>query len=525
MSDGEAQVARWYHEGTKHPFGALYNRTYRMDPGQRPLLYKVYTGLEARPLPLDPSPRGVPALTAVATDPPGVPDTAAGDEGQLPDLATLSRLLYFSGGITKQLRSSRGTIPFRAAACTGALYHIELYLVAGDLPGLQAGVYHFDPRETALRRLRAGDYRQILVEASGEEPAVRQAPAILVMTDVVWRNAYKYRERAYRHAFWDSGTILANLLATATAHGLPANVVAGFVDRTVAQLLELDPARELALVLVPLGVSHRSVPPAPASAALHLETLPVRAYDDLFPAIRTVHEASSLPSPEAVAAWRGAGAALPASGGPHEPGAGAAGAVPLQPLAGAELPAVDVETVIVRRGSTRRFARRAISFQQLSTILERCLRAAPADFATHPGAALYEVYLIVNAVDGLEPGTYAWRRENGALQRLQAGEHREAAGHLALDQDLAADAAVNVYFLADLQPVLERLGERGYRAAQLDAAIAAGRMYLAAYGLGFGATGLTFYDDEVTAFFGPPATGKSVLFLMACGRPARRRRR
>ncbi len=70
--------------------------------------------------------------------------------------------------------------------------------------------------------------------------------------------------------------------------------------------------------------------------------------------------------------------------------------------------------------------------------------------------------------------------------------------------------------------MLSRQGARGYRAAQL-AAAAGGRTYLAAYALGLGATGLTFLDDEVTAFFAPRAAGRSVMFLMAIGRRAGRR--
>ena len=57
--------------------------------------------------------------------------------------------------------------------------------------------------------------------------------------------------------------------------------------------------------------------------------------------------------------------------------------------------------------------------------------------------------------------------------------------------------------------------------AQLEAAIAGGRTYLAAYALGLGATGLTFFDDDVTAFFSPHAAGKSVMFHMAVGREVR----
>ena len=60
------------------------------------------------------------------------------------------------------------------------------------------------------------------MEASGAEPAVAHAPAILVFASTFWRNSWKYRDRAYRHCYWDGGTILANCLAAAAARGIPA---------------------------------------------------------------------------------------------------------------------------------------------------------------------------------------------------------------------------------------------------------------------------------------------------------------
>ena len=75
--------------------------------------------------------------------------------------------------------------------------------------------------------------------------------------------------------------------------------------------------------------------------------------------------------------------------------------------------------------------------------------------------------------------------------------------------------------IIDLRSVLERLGNRGYRAAQIEGGIVGGRLYLAAYAQRFGATGLTFFDDEVVDFFSPHAAGKSVMFLVALGHPDR----
>jgi SagB-type dehydrogenase family enzyme len=539
MSNQDIQAAWHYHDGTKHPYGRLMNPQHHFDPSRQPLLFKIYKDLPPISLPFDPAPIGVPALEAIAGEAP------VGDGEPVLDLPTVGRLLYFSAGITKYLEYPPpwGRIPFRAAACTGALYHIELYLVCGDLPdpstgspigpaavagrGLKAGVYHFDPQSLALRRLRQGDYRQVLIEASAHEPSVERALATLVLTDVVWRNAVKYQAREYRHAFWDSGTLLANTLAMATAHRLPTRVVLGFVDSEVSRLLGLDPERELALALVPLGSApNPTVPPAPPVTRLNLTIEPYSRRELDFPAIRAMHASSSLPDADAVVAWRSTPPHLPSPAARGRPGARPASTGPLtalQPLADDELPSDPIEQVIVRRGSSREFSREASTFRQLSTALDRALRGLNADFLESSKALLSDAYLIVNAVEGLAPGAYVYHRDRQALELLKAGNFRTTAGYLALNQALAADASVAIFFLADLPPILSSLGNRGYRAAQLDASIAAGRLYLAAYALGFGATGLTFFDDAVTDFFSPHAQGKSVMFLIALGKKRKRR--
>src|SRR5205814_3348671 len=110
-----------------------------------------------------------------------------------------------------------------------------------------------------------------------------------------------------------------------------------------------------------------------------------------------------------------------------------------------------------------------------------------------------------------------------AMELLKQGDFRAQAGYLGLEQDLPADASVAVFFLADLQAVFERFGSRGYRAVQLEAGIIGGKLYLAAYALHLGATGLTFYDDDVIQFFSPHAEGKSAIFLVAVGHSARQK--
>jgi SagB-type dehydrogenase family enzyme len=153
----------------------------------------------------------------------------------------------------------------------------------------------------------------------------------------------------------------------------------------------------------------------------------------------------------------------------------------------------------------------------------RSTQEIPADFATPSGLLLNDMYLLVHAVTGLPPGAYVYHPREQMLELLQENDYRHEAAMLALGQELAADASANVYFLCDLRLVLEHYGNRGYRIAQLEAGLLAGRMYLAAYAQGLGATGLTFFDDEVIETFAPHAAGKSVMFLLALGHSASRR--
>jgi SagB-type dehydrogenase family enzyme len=186
------------------------------------------------------------------------------------------------------------------------------------------------------------------------------------------------------------------------------------------------------------------------------------------------------------------------------------------------MPRDAVEQVILRRGSSRKFARTPITLPQLSTILDRGTRGVPADFLDPLGTQLNHLYLIVHAVEGLEPGAYFFDRDRKLLEYLKQGNFRDVAGYLGLEQQLPADAAVDIFFLADLRPILQRFGNRGYRAVQLEAGILGGKFYLAAYAQRLGATGLTFYDDDVTRFFSPHAEGKSAIFLVALGNSVKR---
>ena len=512
MNNHEIQVAWKYHDGTKHSYWSIRNHAHFLDWANRPLPFKIYPKIEPLPLPRDVPQTGVAALSAISQP---VPSSRA---DSVPGVQDLARLLYFSAGITKQRAYPGGEIYFRAAACTGALYEIDLYVVTGDLPGLDAGVYHFNPADVSLRLLRKGNFRGNLAQATAMEPAVAHAPATILCTGTYWRNAWKYQARTYRHFGWDSGTLLANMLAVCTASGLTAEIVLGFVDAEVNRLLDLDTRREVSLCLVPIGRTSESSLPVPREApALGLETVPLSHHEVEYPAMLEMHDASSLESVEEVNQWRGKPPVLPSFAQTDE-------AVRLRPLPEEDQPKDTTEQVILRRGSTRTFDKAAsITLAQLSTTLDYATRGLPADFLELPGAQLNDLYVIVHSVQGLKPGAYFFRREQNTVELLKEGKFRAAAHHLGLEQELPADACVDIFFLADLEQILERYGNRGDRAVQLEAGAIGGRIYLAAYAQHLGATGLTFLDDDVINFFSPHAKDKSAIFLLAIGKPLKRK--
>jgi len=470
-----------------------------LDWDTKPFLFKIYPDLPTIALPKAFDPLSLDALAALA---PG----AAGSAGR-GTIETLASVLFFAAGLTKKKTYPGGDeIHFRAAPSTGALYQTEVYVVAGPIEGLPAGVYHFSPGDFCLRRLRAGDFRGALAAASADADAARR-PMALVLSAIYWRNTWKYQARGYRHFFWDSGAMLANLLAAAGALGFEPRVLAGFVDREVNALLGLDPEREAALEIIPLGPLSSPAPPAPPVDPIDYPIVPLSSEAVDYPALREIHSASMLDTPEVVRAWRRA-EPLPARS-PRAPTIGL-------PEPRREAGRAFGETVL-RRASTRQFSHEALSALELSTALASAAGGIPADFPSQ----LVSLYLIVNAVEGIEPGSYCYWPGGNGLELLSPGDHRSRSAYLCLDQPLGGDAAAVIYFLAPLGAILRRWGNRGYRIANLEAGYCGGRAYLAAYAQGFGASGLTFYDADVGRFFEPHARGLDAIFVTALGRSAR----
>jgi SagB-type dehydrogenase family enzyme len=436
--------AREYHERTNHTPERLRQDTFRLDHANRPRPYKIYEDLP-RVEAADPDPSATPALDAVDVadaDPPAHCPTPAGD----PHLPTLC---HYAAGVTKTLERQGQTVSFRAAACTGKLYHVDLYAVTGDCSGFDPGVYHFDPHTGGFDVLREGDFRGVLARAAGEREdsatgsdatGVAEAPVTFVAASEWWRNAWKYRVRTYRHAFWDAGTVLANLLAVAHGGGHRAEVLAGFADDPVVELLGVDPDEEAPVALVPVGTG-APAPDAPAVEAIDPDERPLSDSSVEYPTVPDAWRQSRLADGQAASAWRDRLAAESAdtSLGRSRPGDGG-DRIPTGPVDRETASARPVGATVERRGSLREYGHDPITAAQFGTVLDRALGGVPVTaYADADLRGLVDYYCLVHAVDGVESGVYEYHPGPGELEWVRDTD-RETAGHLALDQSVVGDA-------------------------------------------------------------------------------------
>jgi SagB-type dehydrogenase family enzyme len=514
-----------YHEATKHSEISLMTSRHYLDLDNQPLPFKVYTELPSYPLPLDFPQPSLNAINCISRIYPQTSESTTADAiATKLDIKSLAEILFFSGGITREIKYAFSTYYMRAASATGALYPIELYIICQDLPDLRAGVYHFGPADFSLTKIRTGDYRPELASAAGDNLSIITSPVTIIFTSIAWRNAWKYQARSYRHWFWDSGVIAANLLATTVSMGLRTRLITGFVDDKINRLLCLEDQREATVALAAIGIGLSKDPlPKEDKEISYLpipKILPLSKKGEIeYAEIWRLHDYSKLLSKEEVKKWINNNTSI----APEYKSSTVAQILDRQSLSSEEYNLSKVSTVgevILRRGSSRRFAKSSVSFSILSTILHSSTMGIPLDIFKDDGDSLIDIYLIANDINGLTPGGYFFNRKTHYLEQLKRNVSRNMSGYLCLGQSLFSDASAVFFLMTDLQSVLKSLGNRGYRASQFEAGVIAGKIYLAAYAQGIGASGSTFFDDAVTEFFSPHANYKSTMIAIGVGVPA-----
>lgn len=160
-------------------------------------------------------------------------------------LQDIAQLLWAAQGLT-------GRTGFRTAPSAGALYPLEVYVVAGNVEGLSAGIYQYQPAQHRLLQMVGGDLRADLTAAALGQPCIQNAPACIVVAAVYERATRKYRERGIRYVHMEAGHAAQNVYLQAVSLDLGTVVIGAFHDEKVQRILEL-PDDVAPLVIMPVG--------------------------------------------------------------------------------------------------------------------------------------------------------------------------------------------------------------------------------------------------------------------------------
>ena len=418
---------------------------------------------------------GVPVLDLPA-DPPS-PAVAAWDvlRGRLghteaaDGAAFLSQLLFYAAAISaSKLAPATGAhYALRVNPSSGNLHPTEFHFATRGLAGWPDGLYHYRPSQHMAEQRGRGDF--------GFDGAV-----VFVLTTIAWREAWKYRDRAYRYCLHDIGHAWQALELAARAMGCTCSVTGSFDDAELTSRLGLAEDEWPMLMMTLRGAAIPAADFGGRDREWVGGTPNVLSDAPIVPAlIDQIHAATSGIGPE----WR---MDRPVADGPAAGGRGF--------------------------GEVARTRRSALDFVGGANEMTMAQLLAVLTVARAP---LLTLYLYVHRVAGLAPGLY---RYAGELELVRKGDQRIAAAGLSLGQDLAGNACVAISMIADLDGAASQYGDRGYRYAHFEAGALGHRLYIAAEALGLGSTGIgAFFDDRVYSYLG--IEKGQVIYHFAIGYP------
>jgi SagB-type dehydrogenase family enzyme len=525
-------IAQHYHQRTKYDPQTLQSSGKPLDWSQQPLPFKDYKlglAFDLKPYLQADSLRSDPALSG---------------------WVRLSRLLFYSYGLTGIIPTGGEPHYFRAAPSAGGLYPAEIYLISRGTPMLPAGLYNYQARtHTLLNFWESDEVWSGLQTACLANPLLAETAIALVVTGVMTRSAWRYADRAYRRVCLDSGHLLGNLSLAGSLTQFRPHLIAGFADRALTDLLYLNEAEEGAIAVLPL-VDLQAQKPLPLTRV----ALPGPLQTDYSRHIaegelwRHLHQATQIPSDppsDPLSAlqgdlrgdlrgdpqgslkldWRCA-SALEERPDPYN--LPFCLKVPMQTAAidwGEDL--ADLETTLLKRRSTRGYTGADLTLAELQALLSFTYQSDQYDSQQLDGHPDYcdlnrvETFIAVSGVSGLEAGCYHYAPQFQELRQVRFKNFRRELHFLCLGQDLGRDAAAVVFHTANLETAIGTYGDRAYRYLHLDAGHLGQRLNLAAIRLGLGVSGIAgFFDDQVNEVLGIPAD-EAVLYITTLGRGRR----
>jgi SagB-type dehydrogenase family enzyme len=507
------ETALAYHERTKHHFPDRYARALGyLDWATQPDPFRHYQGAPLQLL----------EENAITNNVPWSRVRGGALQSAPLDARSVAQLLYDSLAISAWKQSGGSKWALRCNPSSGNLHPTEAYLICGQVEGIGSGVYHYSPYLHALEQRRALQWDGCLA---------------IALSTIVWREAWKYGERAFRYCMHDVGHAIGAVAVAARLLGWSARIVSGIDDTGLAQLLGVEDQTGIEAerpdVLIAIdprgerGPLHWSRPPSPTGEPAGRPNALSPQHQD-WPVLGAVELATRCEDREAHT-WVQASSPETVATDP-EPDA-------------SEIPA----RLLVRR------RRSAVSMDGVTSMpradFYRALRAlVPAltpSLQPLPWQPLVHPVVFIHRVDGLEPGLALLVRSPAAEAELRAaisladdwirlpgapddlplfgiahGDTRALARACMCQQNIAADGAFAIAFLARFEPTLRERGACWYRRLHWEAGLLGQLLYLEAEALELGATGIgCFFDDAIHELLGLASRNFQTLYCFTVGGP------
>jgi SagB-type dehydrogenase family enzyme len=159
-------------------------------------------------------------------------------------IENISKILWYSQGISEVALYENFEIPFRPCPSAGALYPLELYPVIFNIEGLKKGIYHYSPIDHSLELLKEGDFSNHISQLFMRQFYISGSSMCIIISAVVERTAWKYGSRGYRYILLEAGHVAQNICLIASAENLDTLTLGGFFDNLLANFLGVDPLFE-----------------------------------------------------------------------------------------------------------------------------------------------------------------------------------------------------------------------------------------------------------------------------------------
>jgi SagB-type dehydrogenase family enzyme len=518
-----------YHHATKHTYQSVRRNAHTLDWKNQPNPFRIYDGAPVVALPGEPDFPITGAFATIAALAGQREKLRAGleigegsahqtipEQDLIYDVNLVSRLLWHSMAVSawKKVGNTGIRYSLRVNPSSGNLHPTETYLALTGFAGLDDGFYHYRPDRHALELLGTGSWTQHLASEL-EIPWAAESPLIVALTSIFWREAWKYRNRAYRYCCHDLGHAMMSVLLAARALGLSGGAITHFCDARLTRDLGLAGEDEapMAFLVFPAKNSGGRIPSASATAREFTGIPNTLSADEIpYDLLLGMHISTVLTDPIGLAP----------SELVHRISSSDAGSLEKQSPPD---PAHDDPL-----GLTVRRRRSALDFDAKTSLMRREDLEQLLDFATRDwtadwrgnfgefaaqaekGADFVTLYLYIHRVKDCEPGVYHWEKSSRRLEQLHRANVERVAAFLSLEQPLAGNSCFTISMIANLDGAARVFGNRGYRYVHFEAGAIGQRLYVGAETLGWNATGIgAFYDDDVHRYLGFLEEGESPL--------------